>query len=102
MGFLTPKFGRKRFTVASLIGLAWLATAWLLWAYPNSVPRRSGVAKNHFGLLDAWIRLNSYHRSNPGMLLGYETGKGFGITIAISVIVTMTAVGMYWWLIRRW
>ena len=102
MSFLSPTFGRKRVIAATLIGLVWLGVAWLVWAYSHSAARRSGVSREHYGLIDAWIRKSSYHRSSPGQHLGYEAGDGLVISIVITAVVTLVALGMYWWLARQW
>ncbi|MEO0476933.1 MAG: hypothetical protein AAF085_13325, partial [Planctomycetota bacterium] len=51
----------------SLIGLSWLLVAAVLWAYPTGVvARRSGVSRNSYGVLEAWVRKNSYLRGRSG------------------------------------
>lgn len=60
------------------------------------------MSREHYGLLDAWMRVSSYHRSNPGQHLGYEAGNGLVLSIFITVVVTLAALGMYWWLVLRW
>jgi hypothetical protein len=102
MSFFVPTHRRKRWLAASSIGIAWLVIAGLLWAYPISIARRSGVSRNGYGVLEAWVRKTSYHRMNSGQHLGYETGEGFAVTLIITACATSVAVGFYLWLIHKW
>ena len=100
MSFFAPTYRRKRLIAASTISFGWLVVAGLLWALPVGGARRS-VTFNRYGILDAWVRYSDY-RHNPGKTVGYDVQDGFVLSIVITIVATIVAVGLYFLLSRKW